>query len=181
MSFIRKSSFLALALLLSASAVQAASYTVTLANGTSFETRYRPMTAEWDTNYAMLRTDQGNWVALKKSEIVDVSSSTELAGFGYQINETTIFLGWSAPEGLVGEDGSGDGANGAPASGGAAPAAGAAAAPANDTAAPAMGGSGNAAGGFTMQQFVNVPSSGVLPGGVPLGGTVSGGTGGGQR
>ena len=179
MSFIRKSSFLALALLLSASAVEAATYTVTLANGTSFETRYRPMTAEWDTNYAMLRTDQGNWVALKKSEIVDVTSSTELAGFGYQINETTIFLGWSAPEGLVGEDGSGDGANGAPASGGTAPAAGAAAAPAATEAS--SGGSGNAAGGFTMQQFVNVPSSGVLPGGVPLGGTVSGGTGGGQR
>lgn len=179
MSFIRKSSFLALALLLSASAVEAATYTVTLANGTSFETRYRPMTAEWDTNYAMLRTDQGNWVALKKSEIVDVTSSTELAGFGYQINETTIFLGWSAPEGLVGEDGSGDGANGAPASGGTAPAAGAAAAPAATEAS--SGGSGNAAGGFTMQQFVNVPSSGVLPGGVPLGGTVSGGSGGGQR
>lgn len=175
MSIIRKSSFLALALLLSASAVQAASYTVTLANGTSFETRYRPMTAEWDTNYAMLRTDQGNWIALKKSEIVDVSSSAEIAGFGFQVNETTIFLGWSATEGLVGEDGGGDGANGAPASGGAAPAAGAAAPAAAAASESSSSGGGNS---FTMQQFVNVPSSGVLPGGVPLGGTVSGG---GQR
>ncbi len=174
MSVLRKSSFLALALLLAASAAQAASFTVTLANGTSFETRYRPMTAEWDTNYAMLRTDQGNWIALKKSEIVDVTSVTEMAGFGFQINETTVFLGWSASEGLVTDEAAANAANGTAgtAAGGTAAggqaAGGAAAAPAADSTAPAGG------GGFTMQQFVSVPTTGVIPGGIPLGGTSSG-------
>lgn len=174
MSAIRKSSFAALAFLLVASAAQAVSYTVTLANGTSFETRYRPMTAEWDTNIAMLRTDQGNWIALKKSEIVDVASAAEIAGFGYQIDETTVFLGWSATEGLVADDGTGTApagttaAAGAPAGGGSSSAA---AAPAGQFTPP------EGSGGFSMQQFVSVPSSGVVPGGVPLGGsgTESGG------
>jgi hypothetical protein len=164
---LRKTSCLALGLLLAASAAQAASYTVTLSNGTSFETRYRPMTAEWDTNYAMLRTDQGNWIALKKAEIVDVTSASELSGFGYQINDTTVFLGWSAAEGLTGEDGAGDTAGGAAPDTGTAPAAGSA--PAADSSAPAPG------GGYTMQQFVSVPTTGVVPGGIPLGGTTSGG------
>jgi hypothetical protein len=165
---LRKASCLALGLFLAASAVHAAAYTVTLSNGTSFETRYRPMTAEWDTNYAMLRTDQGNWIALKKSEIVDVTSAAEMSGFGYQINDTTIFLGWSASEGLVGEDGAtGDGAGGAaPGAPGAAPAA---------PAAGAAGESTTPAPGYTMQQFVSVPTTGVVPGGIPLGGTTSGG------
>jgi hypothetical protein len=165
MSVLRKSSLAALALLFVATTAQAVSYTVTLSNGTSFETRYKPMTAEWDANFAMLRTDQGNWIALKKSEIVDVASSAEVSGFGYQIDETTVFLGWSATEGFVGEDGSGDGA------GGAAP--GTAPAPAGSAssqAAPSGGGSG-----FTMQQFVSVPSTGVIPGGIPLGGGSSAG------
>ncbi len=170
MSVIRKSSLTALVLLLAASAAQAVTYTVTMSNGTSFETRYRPMTAEWDTNYAMLRTDQGNWIALKKSEIVDVVSSTELSGFGYQMDETTIFLGWSASEGLAADEATaaaqagGDAANGAAGTpAGAMPAAGA--------------DSGIGGAGYTMEQFVTVPSSGVIPGGIPLGtGSSSGGT-----
>lgn len=174
MSVLRKSTFVALGLLLAAGAASAASYTVTLANGTSFETRYKPMTAEWDNNYAMLRTDQGNWIALKKSEIVDVTAASELSGFGYQINETTVFLGWSATEGLVATEEAANAANGNAAAGAAgAPAgqaapAGASGAGAADSTAPAGG------GGFTMQQFVSVPTSGVIPGGIPLGGTTSG-------
>lgn len=167
MSIFRKSSLPALAFLLAASAAQAASYTVTMSNGTSFETRYRPMTAEWDTNIAMLRTDQGNWIALKKSEIVDVVSATEMSGFGYQLNDTTVFLGWSASEGPVGEGA----ASGQDAAGGAA----------DPTNAPPAGvAAGQDAGGgagYTMEQFVTVPSSGVIPGGIPLGtGSSSGGT-----
>lgn len=168
MSVIRKSSLSALALLLAASAAQAASYTVTMSNGTSFETRYRPMTAEWDTNIAMLRTDQGNWIALKKSEIVDVASASDMSGFGYQIDDTTVFLGWSASEGLAADEASaaaaaaGDGADGT--------------APA-DAGAPAGAPSGVGGAGYTMEQFVTVPSSGVIPGGIPLGtGSSSGGT-----
>ena len=163
MSIMRKASFSALALLLAATAAHAASYSVTLSNGTSFDTRYKPMTAEWDSNYAMLRTDQGNWIAIKKSEIVDVVSSVNASGFGYQIDDTTVFLGWSATEGLVDD---------AAAATLAAGAAGTTTTTTSTTAAPAQGGGG---GGYTMQQFVSVPSSGVLPGGVPLGAGTSGG------
>ncbi|MEO1368236.1 MAG: hypothetical protein AAFX50_13775 [Acidobacteriota bacterium] len=42
----------------------ASSFTVTLANGTSMQTRYRPMLADWDETVALIRTDQGNWIAL---------------------------------------------------------------------------------------------------------------------
>ncbi len=178
MSAIRKSSLAAFALLLAASTAQAATYTVTLTNGTSFETRYRPMTAEWDTNIAMLRTDQGNWIALKKSEIVDVASAADISGFGFQIDETTIFLGWSATEGLVADDGTGNApTGGAPAANGSSPGSGA-------PAGQATSGGSQGVGGFTMQQFVSVPTSGVVPGGIPIGGsgteTSSGGPGGGS-
>lgn len=172
MSLLRQSSTFAFAIgaaLLAAGAAQAASYTVTLTNGTSFETRYKPMSAEWDPNYAMLRTDQGNWIALKKSEIVDVTAASELSGFGYQINDTTVFLGWSASEGLVATE---EAANAANNPNGAAPGA----APAGQPAADAGGGdAGAAGGGYTMQQFVSVPTSGVIPGGIPLGGGSSAG------
>lgn len=174
---LRKASCLALGLLLGASAAQAASYTVTLSNGTSFETRYKPMTAEWDSNYAMLRTDQGNWIALKKAEIVDVASAAQLSGFGYQINDTTVFLGWSATEGLTGEDGAGDAAGGAAPG---APDTGTAPAGTSTTTTTTSSSSAPAASpGYTMQQFVSVPTSGVVPGGIPLGGTTSGGRPGG--
>lgn len=168
MSVIRKSSLSALALLLAASAAQAASYTVTMSNGTSFETRYRPMTAEWDTNIAMLRTDQGNWIALKKSEIVDVASATEMSGFGYQIDDTTVFLGWSASEGGLADDEASAAAAADAADGGA---------PADEGGMAAGTPSGAGGAGYTMEQFVTVPSSGVIPGGIPLGtGSSSGGS-----
>ena len=96
-----------LTLFLAAAAVHAAgtgtSFTVTLKNGTTFETRYRPVQAEWDPKVSMINTSQGNWIALMNDDIVDVSSAAERSGFGYQVDTTTIYLGWS-PNDLVGED-----------------------------------------------------------------------------
>ena len=43
-----------------AATVHAEYFTVTLTNGTSFQTRYRPAPAEWDDNVVMINTDRGN-------------------------------------------------------------------------------------------------------------------------
>lgn len=143
--------FLLLALV--AGAAEAAIFTVTLANGGTFETRYRPRTADFDPNYALLYTDQGSLIALKKSEIVDISTNLEVGGFGYQLNETTTFLGWSPNESEDEE---------AKAAGGAADSSGGSSAPA--------GGHLNNANDFQVQDFVDIPASGVIPGGMSLGG-----------
>lgn len=71
-------------------------YTVTLSNGTEFETRYRPKEASWDQSKVMVLTDVGNWIALDKGDIVSVISETENEGFGKVIDRSTIVLGWSA-------------------------------------------------------------------------------------
>ena len=99
---------LALAL---ASVATAGTYTVTLKNGTTFETRYKPVDAEWDDNVLMLSSDRGNWIALLKEDVVDVTSSVEETGFGYQVNTTTIFVGWAPNEALP-EDQQGEGGEG---------------------------------------------------------------------
>ncbi len=82
-------------LLVSASAAHAEAYVVTLTNGTVFETRYEPQPAEWDENVLLLNTDRGNWIGLLKEEVADVASVVEITGFGYQLNTTTLFVGWS--------------------------------------------------------------------------------------
>lgn len=95
-------------LLLAATGVQAALYTVTMKNGSIFETRYAPIPADFDENIMLLRTDRGNWIGLEKEEIEDIVSAAEASGFGYQLDTTTLYLGWS-PNDLVqeieGEDG----------------------------------------------------------------------------
>ncbi|MEM1203411.1 MAG: hypothetical protein AAGN66_09310 [Acidobacteriota bacterium] len=135
----------------------AASFTVTLSNGTSFDTRSRPVDAEWDDNMAMFLTDRGNWIAVAKDEIVDVVSDAEASGFGYQVNTTTIFLGFSpndwADDGEGGEEGEGAGGGG--------------------------GGQGQEEeifygdepenDGFSLEQFIDIPAGGVLPGGISVG------------
>lgn len=91
---------LVLAAVLCASSAHAAYYTVTLKNGSTFETRYRPVKAEWDTTVSMFLTDRGNWIAVNNDDIADVVSVFEESGFGYQLNNTTRFIGWS-PNDLV--------------------------------------------------------------------------------
>lgn len=83
-----------------AASAHAAYFTVTLKNGTTFDIRYVPVKADWDPRYTMFLTDQGNWIAVKNSDIADVISHAEESGYGYQLNTTTLFLGWS-PNDLV--------------------------------------------------------------------------------
>ena len=83
-------------------------FTVTLTNGTSFQTRYRPVPAEWDENVVMINTDRGNWIGLHVDEIADVTSHAEATGFGYQLDTTTLFVGWSPND--VGDEEEGEGA-----------------------------------------------------------------------
>ncbi len=96
--------------------VHADYYTVTLTNGTSFQTRYKPVPAEWDDNVMMINTDRGNWIGLLADEIADVTSHAESTGFGYQLDTTTLFVGWvpnETPddEGGEGIEGEGEGMN----------------------------------------------------------------------
>ena len=163
--------FLAAALLgLVASAASAGLFTVTLTNGTTFETRYRPVEAEWDDNVVMIRTDRGNWIALDKADIADLVSETEVSGFGYQLDTTTIFLGWS-PNDIVddgdGEDDEGDGTSGDAGigDGGEPP--------------PLLYGDESEGPETGFDEFLDIPDSGEGLGGMSLGGAVSeGGEGG---
>lgn len=88
------------ALFLVATSAHAIFFTVTLKNGTSFETRYRPVVADWDPDVSMIMTDRGNWIAIANDDIADVVSVFEESGFGYQPDTTTRFIGWS-PNDLV--------------------------------------------------------------------------------
>lgn len=146
--------------LLTAGVAGAASFTITLANGTSFETRYRPVTADWDDTIALIRTDQGNWIALQKDEIVDVASQAEISGFGYQVDTQTLYLGWS-PNDLLDE---GDGDDGEEGSGG------------DGEARPYYENEelydAPADSGFGLEQFVDVPGVGDSIGSVDIGPTV---------
>jgi hypothetical protein len=84
---------LALAALLAAAPAGADLFTVTLANGTTIESRYQPQEASWDSGMVLLLTEAGNWIGLRKDEIADVSSEMVRRGFGVPINTTTILLG----------------------------------------------------------------------------------------
>ncbi len=92
--------------------IYADSYTVTMTNGTSFETRYKPVPAEGDDNIVLLNTDRGNWIGLRVDEIADIASHAESTGFGYQLNTTTLFVGWMPNDVDNGEEGADDGADG---------------------------------------------------------------------
>lgn len=129
------------------SAAQAAVYTVTLKNGTTFETRYKPVAAEWDSNVTMLMTDKGNWVALEAAEIADVASNIEVSGYGYHLDAQTIVLG-ASPNDLVDDDAeAGEGGGGAGAA-------------AQEEAPPPPD--------YTVEQFVNAPAVGSSGGGIPI-------------
>lgn len=82
-------------LVLVALPARAETYTVELANGTSFETRYRPKEAAWDEDKIILLTDVGNWIAVDRTDIVSLDIATESKGFGKVIDIHTIALGWA--------------------------------------------------------------------------------------
>jgi hypothetical protein len=87
--------FFALFAAVLSSGASAAVYTVTLANGTTFDTRYQPEYASWDPEKVILLTEFGNQIAFPASEIQSVTVDSETKGFGYQIDTTTMALGWA--------------------------------------------------------------------------------------
>jgi hypothetical protein len=70
-------------------------YTVTLTNGNTFESRYRPREAAWNPNGILLLTDVGNWIVLDVRDIASVTSKTEAEGRGTVLDQHTILLGWA--------------------------------------------------------------------------------------
>jgi len=69
-------------------------FTLTLTNGSSFDTRYQPVQSSTDEGKLQFLTDTGNWVTLNKDIVASVTSRTESKGFGIVIDTQTIALGW---------------------------------------------------------------------------------------
>jgi hypothetical protein len=66
---------------------------VTLNNGTTFETAYQPQASSWDPGMVLLLTEQGNWIGLPQSDIREVRSESQIAGYGRSIDNKTFDLG----------------------------------------------------------------------------------------
>ncbi len=105
--------FIVMALLAvaAATAAHADYYVVTMTNGTTFQTRYKPLPAGWDDNIVLLNSDRGNWIGLRSDEIAEIASHAETTGFGYQLNTTTLFVGWM-PNDVDEEEEDGEGGGG---------------------------------------------------------------------
>ncbi len=99
---------LAVLVLLAAPAASAATYTVTLANGSTFESRYQPEEAGWDSSVLLLMTEYGNWIALENNDVVDVITDVESRGFGKVIDTKTVSLGILANDQPVPEESDGE-------------------------------------------------------------------------
>lgn len=80
--------------------LEATVYTVTLKNGTTFETRYQPEYASWDASKVVLMTEYGNRVALVGADIDSITIDSENRGYGHQLNSSTIALGWAPNDAL---------------------------------------------------------------------------------
>lgn len=78
----------------------ATTYTVTMKNGSTFDTRYQPEEASWNPNMVVVMTEFGNRVALPAEEIDSVTVDSESRGFGHQLNNTTMALGWAPNDAL---------------------------------------------------------------------------------
>jgi len=75
--------------------LSAAVYTVSLNNGTSFETRYEPRNAPWDPNKIVFLDEWGTLISLSKDDVTEVVSDFEAKGFGRIIDDTTMELGFA--------------------------------------------------------------------------------------
>ena len=80
--------------LVAASPLAADVFTVKLANGKSFKSRYQPIESPRAEGKIQFLTDTGNWIALSKDNVISVESDTESRGFGKVIDTQTIALGW---------------------------------------------------------------------------------------
>jgi len=81
--------------LLASAPLSAAVYTIHLVNGGQFETRYEPFDAPWDGAKIVFFDEWGVLVALQKSDIAKIESDVEASGFGHQLDDTTIAVGWA--------------------------------------------------------------------------------------
>lgn len=75
--------------------LQAALFTITLTNGTSFESRFRPRDAQYDAQKVVFQDETGNLIALAKSEIDSIESDVGAKGFGHMLDDTTMAFGWA--------------------------------------------------------------------------------------
>lgn len=75
--------------------VQAALFTITLTNGTTFESRFRPRDAQYDAQKVVFQDESGNLIALLKSEIDSIESDVGAKGFGHMLDDTTMAFGWA--------------------------------------------------------------------------------------
>ena len=73
----------------------AETYLITLQNGSTIQSRYQPQESSWDAGMVLFMTETGNWIGLKKADIVSVEQENNLRGFGFVINPTTVALGWA--------------------------------------------------------------------------------------
>lgn len=80
-------------------------FTVKVVGGGSFDTRYQPEEASWDTDQVLLLTELGNWIAVPKADIESIESQTENKGYGRVIDTTTISLGFKINDAPVEEEG----------------------------------------------------------------------------
>lgn len=93
MTTIRPVLLMAVAGLLLAVPLAAETFTITLTNGTHFESRYEPIEAPWDANKVLFSNDLGLRMTLAKTDIEDITAASEASGFGRVIDSTTIDLG----------------------------------------------------------------------------------------
>lgn len=70
-------------------------YFVTLNNDTVMESAYQPQEASWDRDMVLLLTEVGNWIGVQKSDIKEVRSEAQIAGYGVVIDSNTFELGFA--------------------------------------------------------------------------------------
>ena len=84
---------LALVIGLVAIPATAETYTITMTNGTTFQSRYDPVEAPWDESKIYFLNELGTHMTLPKADIANVITATEVSGFGRVIDSTTLDLG----------------------------------------------------------------------------------------
>jgi hypothetical protein len=80
-------------LLLIAGSAGAITWQVRMHSGRVFETRYMPLDASFDDSMIMFLSDQGNYIALPKADVIEVVTLTESLGFGRVLDDVTIMIG----------------------------------------------------------------------------------------
>ena len=71
-----------LAAAVAAAPLAAAVYTIQLTNGYSFETRYEPEDASYDSGKVVFLDEAGLLITIAKSDIVSIQSDFEAKGYG---------------------------------------------------------------------------------------------------